>query len=197
MQEEFLELALKENMDTHERFMREHKERVLEVISVIARALKAGKKLLICGNGGSAADAQHMAAEFVNRFLLERRPLPALSLTTDTSVLTSIGNDYGFDHVFEKQVRALGTPGDILIVISTSGMSTNCLKAVEAAKALGIYTIGLLGRDGGLIRPELDLDLTVRHPSTPRIQEVHIFLIHLICEAVERAMFGEGEQWKI
>ncbi len=151
----------------------------------IIYAIRNGGKLLICGNGGSAADAQHMAAEFVNRFLKERRPLPAIALTTDTSNLTSIANDYSFDDVFSKQVEAIGKKGDVLIGISTSGNSENVFKALRIAKGMGIETVGLLGKDGGKIKDVCDLALVVPSFSTPRIQEVHGFVIHTICEIVE------------
>ncbi len=151
----------------------------------IIYAIRNGGKLLICGNGGSAADAQHMAAEFVNRFLKERRPLPAIALTTDTSNLTSIANDYSFDDVFSKQVEAIGKKGDVLIGISTSGNSENVFKALRIAKGMGIETVGLLGKDGGKIKDVCDLALVVPSLSTPRIQEVHGFVIHIICGIVE------------
>ena len=156
----------------------------------IAQAIKGGGKLMVCGNGGSAADAQHMAAEFVNRFLKEREPLPAISLATDTSNLTSIANDYSFDRVFSKQVEALGRRGDVLVGISTSGNSKNVLNAVKVAKGLGIKTVGLLGRDGGAIKSVCDMALVVPSYSTPRIQEVHGFIIHAICQMVEDEFAG-------
>ncbi len=158
---------------------------VAEVSDRITKAIDNGFKLMICGNGGSAADAQHMAAEFVNRFLKERRPLPAVALSTDTSVLTSISNDYSFNEVFSKQIEALGQPGDILIGISTSGNSTNVANAVKTAKSKGIFCVGLLGKNGGIIKELCDLDITVNSNSTPRIQEMHIFIIHTICQMVE------------
>jgi len=151
----------------------------------IVDAIENGGKLLICGNGGSAADAQHMAAEFVNRFLKERKPLPAIALTTDTSNLTSIANDYSFDEVFSKQVEAIGKGGDVLVGISTSGNSKNVLKAMETARKMDIETVGLLGRDGGKIKDVCDVTLIVPSFSTPRIQEVHGFVIHTICGIVE------------
>lgn len=176
-------------------FVEENGKAILEASNVISEALKKGFKLLICGNGGSAADAQHMAGEFVNRFLMERDPLPAIALNTDTSVLTSIGNDYSFDQIFEKQVLALGKEGDVLMVISTSGKSKNCILAALAAQKKGIFTIGLLGKDGGELLDKVDLPLVVRHNSTPRIQEVHSFVIHMICELVEKTLFEEkGDQ---
>ena len=158
---------------------------VEQVALLIVSSIRSGGKLMVCGNGGSAADAQHMVAEFVNRFLKERKPLPAISLTTDTSNLTSIANDYSFDYVFSKQVEAIGKSGDVLMGISTSGNSKNVLNAIEAARRLGIKTVGLLGRDGGIIKRVCDIALIVPSDSTPRIQEVHGFIIHAICQMVE------------
>ncbi len=151
----------------------------------ISYAINGDNKLIICGNGGSAADAQHMAAEFVNRFLKERKPLPAVALSTDTSVLTSIANDYSFDEVFSKQVEALGKEGDILFAISTSGNSNNVINAVKSAKNKGMFCIGLSGKDGGKLKDLCDLNIIVPSGSTPRIQEMHIFIIHTICQIVE------------
>jgi len=144
------------------------------------------------GNGGSAGDAQHLAAEIVGRFKLERRGLPAIALTTDSSILTAIGNDYGFEQVFRRQVEALAAPGDVVIGISTSGNSPNVLAALTLAREIGCRTIGLLGRDGGTILPVVDLDLTVPSQDTPRIQEGHITMIHILCDLVERRLFGDS-----
>jgi D-sedoheptulose 7-phosphate isomerase len=156
----------------------------------LCSAFENGGKLLICGNGGSAADAQHLAAEFVNRFRLERRPLPAIALTTDTSVITSVSNDYDFDQVFSKQVEALAGPGDIVLGISTSGNSPNVLKALSAAREIGAKTVGLTGGTGGAMERWSDLVLCVDSSDTPRIQEVHIFLEHLLCDLVEQRLFN-------
>lgn len=152
--------------------------------------LQDGSKILLCGNGGSAADAQHFAAELVGRFRRERRALPAVALTTDTSALTAIGNDYGFEQIFSRQVEALASKGDVLVGISTSGHSPNVLKAVRAARERGCATIGLLGRDGGNIAVEVDLALVVPAEATSHIQEAHIVIIHLLCELVERAVIS-------
>lgn len=157
--------------------------------SLLAAALRDGKKILVMGNGGSAADAQHLAAEFVGRFLMERKALPAIALTTDTSILTAVGNDYGYDEVFKRQVEALAAPGDIVIGISTSGHSNNVFQALAAANELGCRTVGLLGRDGGTIAGIVDLNLTVPVQDTPRIQEAHLTVIHIICDLVERDLF--------
>ena len=151
-------------------------------------------KFLICGNGGSAADAQHFAAEMTGRFEKERMELAAIALTTDTSALTAIGNDYGFDHIFSKQVRALGRTGDVLVGISTSGNSGNVIEAIKAAHENGMHVIALTGRDGGKIAQMLqegDVLLNVPYPRTARIQEVHILLIHAICDCID-AMLTEG-----
>ena len=173
------ELSIKNNVD-----------RIIQAADLISEAIKSGHKILLFGNGGSAADAQHLAAEFVNRFKIERPPLAALALTTDTSIITSIGNDYHFDEIFSKQVMALGQKGDIAIGISTSGNSENVLKAVNAAKTSGIFTIGFTGR-GGKLAEAADLTLTVTSDTTARIQEVHITMGHIICDLVDRILFPE------
>jgi D-sedoheptulose 7-phosphate isomerase len=156
----------------------------------IALAMGKGHKLLICGNGGSAADAQHLAGEFVNRFLLDRPPLPALALTTDSSVLTAIGNDFGFEQVFAKQIHALGVPGDMLLAISTSCKSPNVLAALHAAKEKDMHTIGLSGAGHGM-DALCDIALHVPHASTPLVQEIHISAGHLVCELVEYFLFKD------
>jgi D-sedoheptulose 7-phosphate isomerase len=165
-------------------------EPIAECARMLVDALKGGHKLLIMGNGGSAADAQHFAAEMVGRFLMERKALPAIALTTDTSILTAVGNDYGFDEIFTRQVEALANPGDILIGISTSGNSLNIKRAFETGQRIGVKTIGLLGRDGGEIRPIVDFNLTVPNFETPRIQEVHLIIIHILCDLIEKGLFG-------
>jgi D-sedoheptulose 7-phosphate isomerase len=160
-----------------------------ELVSAAARryaeTLRSGRTLFFCGNGGSAADAQHMAAEMVGRFARERRALPALALTTDTSVLTSVANDYNFERVFVRQIEALGRPGDVAFGISTSGDSANVLRAIEAAKGGRLLTVALTGRDGGLIGAAAEIHINVPDASTARVQEVHRTLIHAICELVE------------
>ena len=166
-------------------------DRISQGADVLAACLSGGHKILIFGNGGSAADAQHIAAEFVNRFRIERPPLAALALTTDTSVLTSIGNDYHFDEVFEKQVRALGVKNDVAWGISTSGNSPNVIKAIRSARAQGLKTIGMTGQ-GGQLAECADLVLTVESSVTARIQETHITMGHLLCELVDRILFPEG-----
>jgi D-sedoheptulose 7-phosphate isomerase len=155
----------------------------------IARTLREGGKLLIAGNGGSAADAQHVAAEFLSRFGFDRSPLPAIALTTDTSVLTAIGNDYGFEQIFERQVRGLGRKGDALIAISTSGRSPNVIAALKAAREIGVTTIGFSGSEGGM-HALCDLFLAVPSTETALIQQIHITAFHAICGIVERDLFG-------
>lgn len=161
---------------------------IQQAAGLITAALARGGKLLLCGNGGSAADSQHIAAELTGRFSKERRPLAAVALSTDTSALTSIANDYGFDEVFARQVMGLGGKGDCLLVISTSGKSPNVLRAAEAARAAGIGVIGLLGRDGGPVRALCDVAIVVPSPTTARIQEAHIFIGHILCALVEEAL---------
>jgi D-sedoheptulose 7-phosphate isomerase len=164
---------------------------VAQVAMQIVKSLRAGGKVLFFGNGGSAADAQHLAAEFTGRYLKERRGLPALALHTNTSALTAIGNDYGFDYVFARQIEALGKEGDVAIGISTSGHSGNVLRAMEAAKAKSIYTVALVGASGGVMKELADCALCMPTDETPRIQECHILTGHLICEIVEQTMFEE------
>ena len=155
----------------------------------LAARLQAGGKVLFCGNGGSAAAAQHFAGEFVNRFLRERRPYAGLALSTDTSVISAIGNDYGYEQIFEKQVRALGRPGDALVALSTSGNAANVCRAAQAARELGLLTVGLTGGTGGRLAALVDRLLSIAcTDSTPRIQEGHQLLLHLICERVEEIL---------
>ncbi len=156
--------------------------------ALIGEALAAGRKLMLCGNGGSAADSQHIAAELTGRFIHDRRPLAALALTTDTSALTCIANDYSFEDVFARQVGALGARGDCLIGISTSGNSRNVIKAVEVARSIGMHIIGLLGRDGGALRALCDVAIVVPSSTTARIQEAHIMIGHTLCGMVESAL---------
>lgn len=154
----------------------------------IAATLAAGGKILLCGNGGSAADAQHIAAELVGRFVVERAGLPAIALTTDTSALTAIGNDYGYDYTFARQVEALGRTGDVLVAISTSGNSPNIIRAAEAARARGVAVVGFTGEGGGKLAPLSDICFRVPSTETPRIQEGHEFIGHLLCALVEAEM---------
>lgn len=155
----------------------------------MANCLRAGGKILVCGNGGSAAEAQHFAAELVNRFLINRRPYAALALTTDPSVVTSIGNDFGFDQVFEKQVQALGRAGDLLVGLSTSGRSTNILRAFDAARAQGVRTVAIVGGAGGPMKDGADRCLCIASTAhTPRIQEGHLLVLHALCERIEELL---------
>ena len=169
----------------HERVRQMELTPVTRAAAAIGDAFAQGGRLFVFGNGGSAADAQHMAAEMVGRFARERRALPALALTTDTSVLTSVANDYDFERVFVRQIEALGRPGDVAFGISTSGDSANVLRAIEAAKAGRLQTVALTGRDGGLIGAAAEIHINVPDASTARVQEVHRTLIHAICELVE------------
>lgn len=188
--EKIVEKSFKDSVKAKERFFtKKNMALVVEAAEAVVASFKSGGKLMLIGNGGSAADSQHIAAEFVNRFEIERPPLPALALTTDTSDLTSIGNDYSFDQVFSKQIRALGKEDDVLLAISTSGNSANVLKGIEAAKALKIKTIGLTGKDGGKMADKVDILLNVDSKTTARIQETHITICHIICELVDHMLF--------
>ena len=161
---------------------------VLAAGTLAGRTLQQGGKILFCGNGGSAADSQHLAAELTGRFIHDRRPLAAMALSTDTSALTCIGNDYSFDEVFARQVAGLGRAGDLLIGISTSGNSRNVIRAVEEARQLGMQTLGLLGRDGGQLRHLCDQSIIVPSPVTARIQECHILIGHTLCGLIEQQL---------
>jgi D-sedoheptulose 7-phosphate isomerase len=182
--------AFEESIRIKQAFLRDNLDHLLAVVDVIVSAFKRGNKLLLFGNGGSAADAQHIAAEFVNRFRIERPPLPALALTTDSSALTAIGNDYDYSQVFAKQVRALGKAGDIALAISTSGNSANVLAAVDVCRELNIITVGLSGGGGGKLAKRVDHLLCVgASGDTARIQETHILIGHVICESVDAALY--------
>jgi len=165
--------------------MRDLQLEIVQAASVVAKSLAQGGKVLLCGNGGSAADAQHIAAELAGRFLRDRKPLAAEALTVNTSVLTAVGNDYGFEEIFARQVVASGRPGDVLIAISTSGNSPNVLRAIEAGKQQGIKIIGMAGLKGGKLKDLCDLCLSAPSDSTSRIQEMHILMGHIICQLVE------------
>lgn len=191
--EDLVVKIFRESCEVKENFLNEYLGRIVRVVEVITEALKGGKKILIFGNGGSAADAQHLAAEFVNRFMIERPPLPAIALTTDSSVITSIGNDYDFTEIFSKQIKALGVAGDVAWGISTSGRSKNVLKGLLQAKKMGLVTIAMTGRDGGEIAEVADYLLNVSSESTPRIQEVHITAGHVICQLVDYMLFQQAD----
>jgi D-sedoheptulose 7-phosphate isomerase len=187
--EKIIKKAFMEGLRVKEDFIKRNTSSLIHLAEHLSKAFTNNKKLLICGNGGSAADAQHLAAEFVNRFQLERKPLPALALTTDTSIITSVANDYSYDEVFSKQINALGVQGDILLAISTSGRSENVLSAIRTAKKKGLYTVGFIGGDGGEMWRLVDLALVVKSDQTPRVQETHILAGHLICELVDYILF--------
>ena len=175
--------------DVITRIEQEMPPRIAEMATLLVETFSGGGKLLVMGNGGSAADAQHFVAEIVGRFKMERRGLPAIALSTDTSILTAIGNDYGFDKVFRRQVEALAVAGDLVVGISTSGNSPNVQQALELAREKGCRTVALLGKDGGSIRLCCDLALVVPSDDTPRIQEGHITIIHIVCDLLEKTMF--------
>ncbi|MBW2571866.1 MAG: D-sedoheptulose 7-phosphate isomerase [Deltaproteobacteria bacterium] len=181
---------LQDSISVKDRFIKNNIDLIERGADILASGIVSGHKILIFGNGGSAADAQHIAAEFVNRFQIERPPLAALALTTDTSIITSIGNDYHFDEIFSKQIAALGRKNDIAVGISTSGNSKNVVKAIQAAKNIGMFTIGLTGR-GGEIATCSDLVFAVESDTTARIQETHITLGHILCDLVDRILFPE------
>ena len=169
---------------------------IADAVSALVGCITSGGKVMACGNGGSAADAQHFAAEFVGRFERERPGLAAISLTTDTSILTAVGNDYSFEHIYSKQVQALGAPGDVLLAISNSGNSGNVVSAVEAAHAKDMTVIALTGHKGGKMRElltETDVHICVPHDRTARIQEVHLLVLHCLCDAVDLQLLGEQE----
>jgi len=200
--ENIIQKRFKESIEVKTRFLKENLAKIIDVIKLISHCFEVGNKLFFFGNGGSAADAQHLAAEFVNRYIMDRPPLPAIALTTDTSILTSVSNDFSFSEVFAKQLRALGKEGDIAVGISTSGTSPNIIKAFEVAKEMGMKTIALTGSNGGDLAKVADYSLIVPSSSTPRIQEVHILVGHILCELVEHYLFlnnsaaygGEGSR---
>jgi D-sedoheptulose 7-phosphate isomerase len=179
-----------ESIEAKRKFFDTHAEVVARAAELIIASVRAGGKVLIFGNGGSAADAQHIAAELVNRLNYDRPPIAAIALTTDTSIITSVANDSSFVELFERQLRALSAPNDVAIAISTSGTSPNVLKAVEAARELGLRTIALTGRGGGPLATAVDVPLVVESNSTQRIQETHITIGHILCELVEDELYG-------
>ena len=183
-----------EGIELRKRMAETMPEHIVRAGAALAQALKGGRKALACGNGGSAADSQHFAAEIVGRFERERPGMPAVALTVDTSALTAIANDYDFDRVFSRQVEALGQPGDVLLGISTSGNSKNVIEAINAAHAKQMTVIALTGRDGGamgrMLRPS-DHHLNVAHPRTMRVQEIHLLVLHALCEVVDNVIYGE------
>jgi D-sedoheptulose 7-phosphate isomerase len=188
--EQFIRETIAASIDAKNLLLQRCVHEILETGLELARAIRAGGKILFCGNGGSAADAQHLAAELVGHLRRERRPLAGLALTTDTSILTAVGNDYAFKEIFVRQVQALGLPGDVLVGISTSGNSEDVLAAAQTAQKQGLITIGLLGNDGGKIAPAVDLKVIVPAKDTQRIQECHILVGHIWMEMIEHELFG-------
>src|SRR5215472_9976295 len=188
---DILRSNIERSLEVHSRFV----ETCLPALNAAADALisayRAGHKALFFGNGGSAADAQHLAAEFVGRYLRERDPMPALALSANTSAVTAIGNDYGYEEVFARQLRALATPGDVAVAISTSGNSPNVIQAVIYARGLGLFTVGITGASGGRLRDLVDVLIAAPSEETPRIQECHILLGHALCDAIEQAVCAE------
>ena len=189
MKEE-IRLQLKSHREVIAAVERELTPTIESAALILTAALRSGNKLLVMGNGGSAADAQHFAAEIVGRFKLERRALPALALSTDSSILTAVGNDYGFESIFSSQVEAHAVAGDVVVGISTSGNSPNVQLALQLAAETGCRTIALLGKDGGSIKDVAELSLVIPSHDTPRVQEGHITIIHILCDLVEKALFG-------
>ena len=187
--DQIIKEAFIESADIKKKFAQNNAAKIEKITEEIVEAFKRGNKLLLFGNGGSAADCQHIAAEFVNRFKIERPPLPAIALTTDTSIITSIGNDYDFSEIFVKQIKAIAAAGDIVIAISTSGNSPNIVKAIETCKKLELTTILLSGSNGGKALELSDYAFLVPTEDTPRIQEVHIILAHVLCEMVDFKLF--------
>jgi len=188
MDERGVQALVADSIALKQRFFAEHAARLVEVGQRMADALSAGGKILTFGNGGSAADAQHLAGELVGRFLRDRAGLPALALTTDPCVVTALANDFGFDSVFRRQIEAHGRPGDVAVGISTSGRSANVVEALRVARERGLVTIGLTGGGGGRVAGLVDFLLDVPHRDTPRIQEVHTMIVHVLCQVVEEAL---------
>lgn len=184
-----IESVFKESIEVKRHFVKRNKSLLVDLVKCVVEAFQSNNKLLVFGNGGSACDTQHFVGEFVNRFCHDRRPLPAIALTADMSILTSTANDYSYDDVFDRQLRALGKEGDIAIGISTSGNSENVIKALKSAKELKLTTVGLTGNDGGKVGPLVDYHLNVGLGKTPRIQETHIVILHLIAEMVDKMLF--------
>ena len=189
---QIIERLVAESIRVKTEFFEHHASRVAEAAQAIGQALIEGHKVLLFGNGGSAADAQHIAAEFVGRFMPDRMPLPAISLATDTSVLTALGNDYGYQTVFARQIEALGKAGDVAIGISTSGASPNVLAAFDAARERDLLTIGFTGESGGKMNDRVEILFRVPSRITPRIKETHLTLGHVLCELVDRELFPEA-----
>ena len=187
-----IENILNDSLQVKEKSIRKNIKGLILLSEKIAKAFTNDRKVMLCGNGGGAADAQHIASEFINRFEMERPPLPAIALTTDTSIITCIGNDYSFDDIFSKQIKALGVEGDVLLAISTSGNSANVIKAAETAIDQDIYVCGITGSNGGRLKDIADSLLMVDSKSSARIQETHILMGHIICMLVDYLLFQQG-----
>jgi D-sedoheptulose 7-phosphate isomerase len=180
-----------ESLRVKARFFEENKDAIVRTAETIAHGLRAGHKVLFFGNGGSAADAQHLAAELVGRFGPERAPMAGISLATDTSILTAVGNDYGYEHVFARQIAGLGQAGDTAIAISTSGNSPSVIEGIDVARSKGLFTVGFTGETGGKMKDRVEVLFRVPSRQTPRIQETHLLLGHILCELVDRQLFPE------
>lgn len=176
---------IKESIGVKKEILDNMPQKIFKLSEMLKHCLRIGNKILVAGNGGSAADSQHMAAELIGRYRKERQSIACIALTTDTSILTAVSNDYGFDSIFERQIEAIGKKNDIFIAISTSGKSKNLIRAIEKCKKVGIKTIGLLGNNGGLLKNTVDLSLTVPSSNTPVIQECHTMIIHILCDLIE------------
>lgn len=187
---QFVSRQLQDHLSLFQKIESELSAPITLLAERLIETFRIGNKLLVMGNGGSAADAQHFAAEIVSRFRMERPGLPAIALSTDTSIITAIGNDYGFERIFSRQIEALAVPGDAVIGISTSGNSPNVQRALEVARQAGCTTIGLLGKDGGSIKTVCDITLIIPSNDTPRVQEGHITVIHILCDLIEQGLFG-------
>jgi D-sedoheptulose 7-phosphate isomerase len=192
MMTNILRSNIESSLEVHSRFLKECLPSLAAAADALVSAYQAGHKAIFFGNGGSAADAQHLAAEFLGRYLRQRDPLPALALNANSSAVTAIGNDYGYNVVFARQLEALAAPGDVAVGISTSGNSPNVIEALIRARRLGLFTIALTGSSGGCLRGEVDVLIAVPSEETPRIQECHILAGHALCDAVEQAMVAEG-----
>ena len=192
--QELIRKSIEDSMACQRQVMNTLGGSIEEAARLIVRSINSGGQLLLFGNGGSAADAQHIAGELVGRFLMERKGAPAVALTTDTSVMTSVANDYGFKYIFARQIEAVGRSGDAALAISTSGKSDNLMEGIRQAKMQHIKVIGLLGRDGGPAADEVDLALVVPGQTSPRIQESHILIGHILCHIVEQLLFGSMEK---
>ena len=188
MSRQRIDEVVSESLEVKKRFFEAHAARIVALADLIAERVRKGGKVLVFGNGGSAADAQHFAGELVGRFTKEGPPIPALALTTDTAIMTAVGNDYGYEHIFKRQVEAHARPDDIAVGISTSGNSTNVLEAMEVAKARGVLTVGMTGQDGGKLAALVDHLFAVPSKETPRIQEAHHLMNHILCELLEERL---------